>query len=135
MRFSCFLRLAGVIAIACALSGCADLGDSFASTAFVSPSKYQLYDCKKLEAERTALSARTIELQKLLDKAATGTAGTMVGELAYRNDYISVRAQLKSVNENWQANRCDAPAAAPAATEAAAPRAPAAGQGSARAIY
>jgi hypothetical protein len=30
----------------------------------------------------------------------------VVGELAYRNDYIAVRGQAKLVEEMWQRNRC-----------------------------
>jgi hypothetical protein len=63
----------------------------------------------------------------------------VVGELAYRNDYIAVRAQLKNADDAWQQNRCDAPAAAKPAVDAAAGVAPAApvapGATSARAIY
>lgn len=122
------------------MSGCASVGDSFASTAFADPAKYVLYDCKKLEVERKSLAARTTDLQKLLDKAATGTGGTIAGELAYRNDYIAVRAQLKNADAAWANNRCDAPApAARPAIDAAAGVAPASpvapGETSARSIY
>jgi hypothetical protein len=48
-------------------------------------------------------------------KAETGVAGSVVAEVAYRNDYISVRAQQKLADEAWQRNKCHetAPAAAP----------------------
>lgn len=111
--------------LAVSLGGCAEVGDSFASAAFVDPAKYELYDCKQLETERKALALRTAELQGLIAKAATGTGGAVVGELAYRNDYISARAQTKLADEMWQRNKCVAttpgvatpvtpPAAAPA---------------------
>lgn len=65
--------------LALGLGGCANLGDSFASSAFIDPAKYDLYDCKQLETERTALTARTADLQKLIDKANTGAGGAVVG--------------------------------------------------------
>ena len=74
------------------LGGCANVGDSFASSAFVDPAKYEQFDCKQLEGERKALAMRTAELQGLIAKAETGVGGSVVGELAYRNDYISARA-------------------------------------------
>ena len=115
------------------LGGCANVGDSFASTAFVDPAKYEQFDCKQLETERKGLTLRTAELQGLIAKAETGVGGSVVGELAYRNDYISARAQAKLVEETWQRNKCVASSPA-AATPAPAPAAPAqgAGHGSAR---
>ena len=96
------------------LSGCAGVGDSFASGAFVDPAKYDQFDCKQLEAERKALSNRTAELQGLISKAQTGTGGAVVGEMVYRNDYISARASAKQADEYFIRNKC-------VATEAAAP--------------
>jgi hypothetical protein len=108
------------LAAAVGLCGCADLGDSFASGAFVDPAKYQYYDCKQLEAERKSLAARSAELQGLMAKADTGVAGPLVAELAYRNDYISVRAQAKLADESWREAKChDSPPAAATATPAA----------------
>jgi hypothetical protein len=107
------------------LSACADLGDSFASGAFVDPAKYEYYDCKQLEDERKSLAARSAELQGLMAKADTGVAGPVVAELAYRNDYISVRAQTKLADEGWRHNKChDSPPAAATATPAAPPAPP-----------
>jgi hypothetical protein len=110
------------------LGGCANVGDSFASAAFVDPAKYEQYDCKQLEAERKALANRTAELQGLIAKAETGTAGSVVGELAYRNDYISARASSKLAEETWQRNKCVA-SSPTAAAPAPAPAAPAHGKG------
>src|SRR3984893_2233172 len=71
------------------LGGCAEMSDSMTS-AFADPAKYDLYECKQLEAERKGLAARAAELQGLMAKAETGVAGPVVAEMAYRNDYISV---------------------------------------------
>jgi hypothetical protein len=112
------------------LGGCANVGDSFASAAFVDPAKYEQYDCKQLEVERKNLAVRTAELQGLIAKAETGTGGSVVGELAYRNDYISARASSKLAEETWQRNKCVAslPATATPAP-APSPAAPARGKG------
>jgi hypothetical protein len=110
------------------LGGCADVGDSFASGAFVDPAKYDQYDCKQLEGERKSLATRTAELQGLIAKAQTGTGGSVVGELAYRNDYISARASAKLADETWQRNKCVASSPA-AAAPAPVPAAPAPGKG------
>jgi hypothetical protein len=103
------------------LGGCADLGDT-ALSAFADPAKYDYYDCKQLEAERKAISNRSAELQGLMAKAETGAAGSVVGELAYRNDYITARAQSKLVEEAWRRNKChETPPAATTPTAAVTP--------------
>src|SRR3979411_3052254 len=119
-----------LLALSAGLGGCANVGDSFASGAFVDPAKYDQFDCKQLETERKTLATRTAELQGLIAKADTGVGGSGVGELAYRNDYISARASAKLADETWQRNKC--PAASPAVATPApppAPVAPAAGKG------
>src|SRR5438132_1844737 len=88
-----------------ALSGCAEMSDSMTS-AFADPAKYNLYDCKQLEPERKNLATRAAELQGLMAKAETGAAGSLVSELAYRNDYVAVRGQQKFAEEAWRRNKC-----------------------------
>src|SRR4051794_10375012 len=90
------------------LGGCANVGDSFASAAFVDPAKYEQFDCNQLEAGRKALGTRPAELKGLIAKAETGVGGSVVGELASRNDYISARASSKPADETWQRNKCTA---------------------------
>ena len=114
-----FARLA-VLALMVGLAGCAGVGDSFISGAFVDPAKYELFDCKQLETERKTLAVRSADLQKLIDKAQTGTAGTVVGEAVYRNDYISARASLKLAEDAWQRSKCVETAPAIVAPQAAA---------------
>ncbi len=99
------------------LSGCADVGEGV-SQAFADPAKFELYDCKQLEAERKNLANRTAELQGLMAKADTGFAGPVVAELAYRNEYVAVRGQSHFAEEAWQKSKCretpPVPVAAPA---------------------
>ena len=87
------------------LASCAEMSDSMTS-AFADPAKYDLYECKQLEAERKTLATRAAELQGLMAKADTGVAGPVVAELAYRNDYIAVRGQARLADEVWYRNKC-----------------------------
>ena len=100
----CLAALA-LVALGAGLSGCAGMSDTV-SPAFADPAKYDLYDCKQLEPERKSLAARTAEVQGLMKKAETGVAGSVVAELAYRNDYIALRGQSKLAEEAWEKNRC-----------------------------
>jgi len=97
--------VAALLAAGLALSGCAGMSETIAP-AFADPAKYELYDCKQLEAERKSLASRTADLQKLMDKAETGAGGAVVSELAYRNDYVAVRGSAQLAEDAWRRNRC-----------------------------
>jgi hypothetical protein len=107
-----------LLALGLALSGCADMSDSM-TEAFADPAKYDLYDCKQLEAERKTLGIKEAELQGLMAKADTGVGGPVVAELAYRNDYLAVRGQSRFANEAWRKNRCKETPPTAAAAQAA----------------
>lgn len=106
-----------LLGLGIAVAGCAGMSDGVLN-AFADPAKYDNYDCKQLEGARKALAARAAELQGLMAKADTGAAGSVVAEVAYRNDYIATRASAKLADEVWQRNNCvptpEKPAAAPA---------------------
>ena len=112
--------LMALLGLGTGLAGCADMSDGMTS-AFADPAKYDLYECKQLEAERKALANRAAELQGLIAKADTGVAGPVVAELAYRNDYVAVRGQARVADEVWRRNRCQVSAPAAAIPAAAAP--------------
>jgi hypothetical protein len=127
-----------LLAFGLELGGCADVGENLTS-AFADPARYDLYECKQLETERKKLVERGAELQGLMAKAETGVAGPVVAELAYRNDYIAVRAQSKLAEEAWRRNKCheslpvaaDAPGLTPTPSETAKGRRPAISSGGA----
>jgi hypothetical protein len=131
-----------LLALGAALAGCSSVGDAI-SPAFVDPARYELWDCKQLAPERKSLANRIADLEKLMAKAETGAGGAVVSELAYRNDYISVRGQQKLLEETWRRNKCRdsdmeaaAPPATPAPVTAAKPAAkPAPGSKSGSAVY
>ena len=104
-RLACGATLAALLALGPLLAGCAGMSDSM-STAFADPAKYELYDCKQLEAERKSLASRSAEQQGLMAKAETGTGGTVVAELAYRNEYVAIRGQSEFAEEAWRRNKC-----------------------------
>ena len=56
-----------------------------------------------LHACRSTLEDPT---QGLMAKADTGVAGPVVAELAYRNEYISVRAQIRNADQVWVRDKC-----------------------------
>jgi hypothetical protein len=115
--------LAGAVllALGALLSGCANMSDGMTS-AFADPAKYNLYNCKQLEAERKSLATRMAELQGLMNKAQDGFAGPVVAEVAYRNDYIALHGQKKNADEAWAINNChDSPPSKTVATPSPTP--------------
>jgi hypothetical protein len=94
-----------LLALGAPRGGCAGVGDSV-STAFADPAKYELWDCKQLEPERKRLATRAAELDGLMAKAQTGVAGPVVAEMAYRNEYLSVRGQQQFADEAWRRSKC-----------------------------
>lgn len=127
-----FGALLALLAAGVALSGCAGMSETIAP-AFADPAKYELYDCKQLEAERKALAKRTDDLRMLMEKAETGAGGAVVSELAYRNDYVAVRGQAQLAEDAWRRNKCreTPPEATPPAASAAAAAKPASKSGKA----
>jgi hypothetical protein len=110
------------------LGGCAEMSDGM-TQAFADPAKYELYNCKQLQDERASLKSRMNDIQGLMKKAETGTGGVVVSELAYRNDYISIRGQMRFADEAWRRNKCHdttpgAPAPGVPVPSAAAPASP-----------
>lgn len=99
--FRCF----SVIAVGAMLSGCASATVD-ESTFFADPATFAMYDCKQLDTARASYSRRVEELQGLMAKAETGAGGAIVSEIAYRPDYLSAQAHLKSANAAWERNRC-----------------------------
>jgi hypothetical protein len=120
----------GALALGLALSGCAGVGDTM-SSAFADPARYELYDCKQLEPERKRIANALAENQGLMAKAETGVGGSVVSELAYRNENIALHGQLHFAEEAWRKNRCRESAPAAAAAPPPAPLPPPSRAGSA----
>jgi hypothetical protein len=95
----------GALGLGSALSGCAGVGETM-STGFADPARYELYDCKQLEPERRRIANALAENQGLMAKAETGVGGSVVSELAYRNENIALRGQLHFAEEAWRKNHC-----------------------------
>lgn len=116
-----------------ALSACATATVD-ESTFFADPATFAMYDCKQLGDARAGYAKRIEELQGLMAKAETGAGGSIIAEVAYRPDYLSAQARLKSANAAWERNRCSsaAQAADPAFARPSPGMEPAAGRSKSR---
>ncbi len=107
-------------ALAVGLGACAS-GPS--SSMFVDPAKYDLYNCEQLATARKVSNDRVVELERLMAKAESGAAGSLVSGLAYQTDYLSERARRDQIDEKIASNNCSNADLAPA-TPAAPPAPP-----------
>ena len=87
------------------LGGCGLLGDS-ATPAFVSPGKFDYYNCDQLAETGRSLSTRERELNELMTRAAQGPGGEFVGKVAYHTEMMQTRGQLKQLNEVSARKNC-----------------------------
>ncbi|CAM5358701.1 Twin-arginine translocation pathway signal OS=Afipia felis OX=1035 GN=BN961_00941 PE=4 SV=1 [Afipia felis] len=91
------------LAAAIVLGSC---GLAQASSFFVDPSHYALYNCDQLNAAHKSVSARVTELKGLMAKAETGFAGALMSGLAYQSEYVAARGELEQIEENRQKLNC-----------------------------
>ena len=109
-------RAFGVVLIASGLAGCA-AGTSIGgprTSAFVDPSRYDLYNCTQLNEARVSTQKRVNELEALMAKARTGAAGGLVSAVAYESDYAKERANLDLIDDTRRRDNCGEPPDAPA---------------------
>jgi hypothetical protein len=94
--------LAGVVGAA--LAGCTNGAGSL----LVDPGHYSAYHCNDLAAQWKVLVAREKELRDLMDRADQGGGGgAVIGSLAYRSDYESVRTDEQLVQREAAEKNCN----------------------------
>jgi hypothetical protein len=86
------------------------------------PLKYELYDCAQIAGAVTSASTREQELRGLIDRAERGgSGGTVVAAMAYRNDYLRARGELRVLHDTARNKGCPEQPPKPAATPAGKP--------------
>jgi hypothetical protein len=98
-------RRRGLLAVfaACALGGC---GANDPGALLIDPGRYDAYHCNDLAARWKVLVAREKELTGLIDKADESNGGAVIGSLAYRTDYESVRSEEKLLQTTAAEKNC-----------------------------
>ncbi len=75
--------------VAAALAGCSNGAGSL----LIDPGRYSTYHCNDLATRWKELVKREKELRDLMDRADQGGGGAVIGSLAYRPEYESVRSE------------------------------------------
>jgi len=98
---------------AAALAGCAS--EDAASSFFVAPGHYVLYQCDDIERAAKAALTRQQELEQLMAKASATTTGQLIGDATYGTELATIRGQLRDLREAARDKNCNfVPGAAPA---------------------
>jgi hypothetical protein len=98
-------RLAALALAAAALAGCG-MGNG-PGAVFVDPGRYDAYHCKDLAVRWKELLERERTLRNLMDKAAAGSGGSVIGSLAYGPEYDSVLTEKNLVQRQAAEKKCD----------------------------
>jgi hypothetical protein len=76
-------------------------------TVFADPGKYEYFSCELLSTSRKTWAERELELKLLMDRAEQSSGGAFVNIIAYQNDYVAAREELKVIDETRRTKRCD----------------------------
>jgi hypothetical protein len=91
--------------IAANLSGCA-ASDESAARFLVAPGQYVIYSCVQIAEAAQANAVRQRELEKLMAKAGTDSAGRFVSGLAYRPEYVQLRGDMTELRKEAASKHC-----------------------------
>lgn len=92
---------------ALALSGCAN--DDTMSFLLVSPGKFILYTCPELVTAGRQMAQRDRQLESLMAKAGQGAGGQFVNTVAYRQEYLTNRGEIKDLRAEAKQKQCTLP--------------------------
>jgi hypothetical protein len=101
-RRMAFARLLPSI-VAVALAGCSE----GPGTLLIDPGRYSAYHCKDIAAQWKVLTAREKELRDLMARANQGGGGAVIGSLAYRTDYETVRSEERLLQREAAEKNCN----------------------------
>jgi hypothetical protein len=99
-------RIVVTVVLASGLAGCAASMENFGA-AYVDPAKFTFYQCADLNQRAQALLKREQQLRDDMTRAEQGPGGGFVSTIAYRNDYLAVRGELKLLEKTAAEKKCD----------------------------
>jgi hypothetical protein len=87
------------------LSGCT-ASDDGAARFLVAPDQYVLYNCPQIADAAQVNSNRQRELELLMAKAGTDSAGRFVSGMAYQPEYAQLRGQMAELRKEAVRKNC-----------------------------
>ncbi len=92
--------------LAATLGGCAMNTDTLNANLMSDPLKYEFYDCRQMEVQMKSLVVNEQKLHDLIVRAEQGTGGGVIATLAYKNDYLKVRADIQLLRQAQVRRNC-----------------------------
>lgn len=94
--------------LACALGGCSGLNTHSATSAMITPGKYEFNDCPAIAVILRARQARQLALEKLMADASKEAGGGVVSVMAYRPEYASNQGDIDELIRATATKNCTA---------------------------
>jgi hypothetical protein len=92
------------------LAGCAsEISSPLMGGPFADPGKYEFHSCDQIAANRKSVVDKLEKLKLLMDKAESGTGGTVISVIAYKGDYIAAQDELKVIDATARDKKCKTP--------------------------
>ena len=92
-------KAAVLLAVATALASCGALSEDTALNIFVAPGKFDIFSCTDIETRAAGARYRLKELDALMAKSAQGPGGEFVNVIAYRNEHLQTRGDIRLLAE------------------------------------
>lgn len=104
------LRAIGVAAALTAfatLSGCGSvMTEQFGHSMLVTPGKYSYYNCIQAQRLDDGMAIRQKEYEELMERAAKGQGGSMIGNAVYRSPYNQILGERAELRRLMVEKRC-----------------------------
>ena len=91
--------------VATMLCGCATSDDT-AARFLVAPDQYVLYNCPQLADTAQLNAKRQRELETLMAKADSDSAGRLVSSMSYRPEYLQLRGEMSELRKEAATKHC-----------------------------
>lgn len=120
------LWLIGTLALTlAACTGAPGTQDDRMGRLLVAPEKYTLYNCDQLKVAALSTRTREQELEALIAKAGTDSAGNLAADMAYRPEYYELHGEMNELRRTAAEKKCNfVPGVAPTAATGAKTAAP-----------
>lgn len=98
--------LAVLVLTAGLLAGCAAGHEDATARFLVAPGRFVLFNCAQIAQQADGNSKRQRELEALMVKAGSGSAGRLVSDVAYKPEYLQLRGEMADLRQEAINKKC-----------------------------
>lgn len=97
-----------ILLLAALAAGCAE-NQLLGHLVYMTPYKYEDFDCAELKKRAEGAKTRINEMEQLRDKAGASTAGPVINTVVYGPDYSRARWEQRLYEEQAVRKNCNPP--------------------------